>query len=265
MNPQEKAFPIKICAFQIADSIHLKDLKADFTGKLIGGSATELFYHLENQAYMYVFNYGVVAFANMPDLEMSKTISYLHQYSSKVNDNKMDEQYSITLLEDENLHFGFDSMFVPEINEEVIKIGLLNIAQSVALDFYAKETDDLLEKVKKFTNDLEQNGKLTISKKNMLRFIGRSLNTKNRILENLYIFDSPDVVWDNGYLDKIYTGLSKVFELRNRYKEIESTLRNIEANLNIFMQINQHGEAKMLEWIIIWLIVIEVLHMFIKW
>jgi len=35
----------------------------------------------------------------------------------------------------------------------------------------------------------------------MMKFIGKSLNTKNKIVDNLYIFDSPDIAWDNKTLN----------------------------------------------------------------
>ncbi|MDA0941070.1 MAG: RMD1 family protein, partial [Bacteroidetes bacterium] len=48
---------------------------------------------------------------------------------------------------------------------------------------------------------LEKRGKLTISGKKLKQFIGHVLKIKNQISENLYIFDSPDITWENEALN----------------------------------------------------------------
>ena len=68
------------------------------------------------------------------------------------------------------------------------------------------------------TDHLETTGSLQLSRKNMLRFIGKSLNSKNRIAANLYLFDSPDLRWEDEYLDKTHRGLVKTFDLPARFR-----------------------------------------------
>ncbi|MBF0112834.1 MAG: hypothetical protein HQK74_08900, partial [Desulfamplus sp.] len=53
---------VKLYAFYIAESINLKILKADFTGKLLNSSSSELFYSVGDSGYIYIFNYGAVVF-----------------------------------------------------------------------------------------------------------------------------------------------------------------------------------------------------------
>ena len=97
----------------------------------------------------------------------------------------------------------------------------------------------------------------------MMRFIGRALGTQNEIAENIYIFDAPDLVWDDEYLDRLNQGLSKHFDLRVRFSEIEYTLRIIEDNLRVFSEIINQRESSLLEWIIILLILVEVFDLLI--
>ncbi len=255
---------VKLYAFYIAESINLKQLKADFTGKLLTSSSYELFYAVGDSGYINIFNYGAVVFANFSTIEMSKTINFLRSYCSVFFDKKLDEQYEIIMQKESEIIFTFNALSIPKINENVIKIAMLNLAHSVSLDYYTEISEELLTSIKNFTIELETKGKLHISKKNMLKFIGKSLNTKNRIAENLYIFDAPEIVWEDEYIDKINRGLIESFELRNRHKEIEFTFKNIEDNLYIFLEINQHHESNKLEYIIIILIFIEVINMFVS-
>ena len=110
---------------------------------------------------------------------------------------------------------------------------------------------------------MEEEGKLKISRKNIMKFIGKALNTKNKIVENLYIFDAPAVTWNNEYLEKVNTTLSRHFELGLRYRSIENNFNIIKDNLEAFTDLYHQSESSKLEWIIIILILVEVLDTFI--
>jgi uncharacterized Rmd1/YagE family protein len=98
----------------------------------------------------------------------------------------------------------------------------------------------------------------------MLRFIGRALNTQIDIAENIYIFDAPDLAWDDEYLDKLHHGLIKHFDLKVRFSEVEYTLKIIEDNLTVFRELSHQRESNLLEIIIIILILFEVFHLIIS-
>jgi required for meiotic nuclear division protein 1 len=253
--------PIKISAYHIADSINLKQFKAEFTGTLLSSSSSELFYSLEN-GYLNIFNYGSVAFANITDVEKSKVLKLLHGYIQNPLPTAFSDDFRISHTDSPKPVFDFDDMFVQTIDVSIIKIVMFNVTQSVALDFYANESEMLLEKVNGFATELEHKGKIKISKRNMLKFIGLTLNRKNRVIENLYIFDVPEVVWEDKLLDEINSGLVRLFDLRTRFREVQSNFKNIEENLSIFMDLYQHRMSNILEWIIIILILIEVVDLF---
>ena len=110
---------------------------------------------------------------------------------------------------------------------------------------------------------LEQHGKLDISGHKLKRFIGKVLNIKNKISENLYIFDSPEITWEIEELNKLNQDLKQVFDLKDRYRLIHDRIEIIKENLELFKDIMDHKESSRLEWIIIILIVIEVVDLFI--
>jgi len=66
-----------------------------------------------------------------------------------------------------------------------LRIVMLNIGQSVALDYYEVLTNELITSSKHYILELEQRGKLSISKTNLLKYIGKVLNVKNSIVNNL--------------------------------------------------------------------------------
>ena len=255
---------MKITAFYIADQLSLKQVKDNYAGALAQENSSELFYNVDQDKYFYAFDYGAVVFANMSDVEVSQNLHFLQPFCTNMLEEKIRDDFEIVQRENEQMTFHFDSLTVPRLDEDVVKIAMLSLAQTVALDFFDKRAHTLLTEVHHFTSQLENEGTIRISRKNMLRFIGRTLNSKNRIIENLFIFDSPDLTWDDEYLERIHRGLSRTFELQTRFKEIEYTFKVVEDNLAIFRELFLHRESSILEWIIIALICIEVFDLIIS-
>lgn len=249
---------MKISAFYIAEGIRLKELKEAYAGSLLQENPYELFYRVDESSYFYVFDYGAVVFANMDDTDMSKNLALLQPMCLRPLPEKIRENFEILLKPNEPLHVGFNSLTCPKMTEDVAKIAMMNVAHSVSMDFYTRRAEELLAEIHVFTNQMEHEGAIQISRSNMIRFIGRMLNSKNRIIENLFIFDSPDLTWDDEYLDKIHHGLARTFDIQSRFKEVEYTFKVIEDNLSVFRELYLHRESSKLEWIIIVLICIEV-------
>jgi uncharacterized Rmd1/YagE family protein len=141
---------------------------------------------------------------------------------------------------------------------------MFNLAQSVGIDYYHTVADTLLAEVKSFAQELEATGRFSMGRKSMRKFVGRALNTQNDIAENIYIFDAPELVWDDQYLDKLHQGLIRHFDLRVRFSELEYTMRIIEDNLTVFRELAHQRESSLLEWIIILLIFVEVIDMILS-
>jgi uncharacterized Rmd1/YagE family protein len=254
---------IPIIAYQIAENTNIKKFKTEYKGDLINFSSFELFYKYE-QGYVFVLNYGIVVFANIDEISRNKFISLLTKYCINHLDNRLQEDFIIEKKETLQPDFSYNSLLVNEINDDVIRIAMLQVAQSLALDFYQEVAQLLFDDSVNLTNQLEAYGKLIISKQKLLKFIGKTLNTKNRIIDNLYIFDTPPVVWEDEFLGNINDGLTKTFDISIRFKELEYMLKRVESNLSVFVELTNAKESKRLEWVVIILIFIEILHLFLN-
>lgn len=254
---------MKISAYYIAEELRLKPLKEAYAGTLLQENPYELFYRVEENHYLYVFDYGTVVFAGMPVVDVSRNIALLQDYAVNPLPEKIHDDITLNLNPDGILAFRFDTIEVPRLDENVVKIAMLSVAQSVAIDFYSQRARNMLGEINILTNQMEADGTIRIGRRNMLRFIGRTLNSKNKIVENLFIFDSPDITWEDELLDRLHRGLSKHFELQPRFREIEYTFKIIEDNLTVFRELYLHRESNILEYIIIALICIEVIDLLV--
>ena len=253
---------VKLSAILVANQLDIKGLKAFLEIKPAYDSSTELLYSFGNDRYQYFFNYGVIVFSGHSEEEIKIAVKAIQPYLKDPNNNWLRDDHEIS-VEPGEMEFEFDQLIVDHLDVKVIRIAMFNLAQSVALDHYHVITENSLSEIKVFARDLERTGKLSIGRREMIKFIGKALNTQNDIADNIYIFDAPEQVWDDEYLDKLHKGLMKHFDLRVRFSEIEYTLRIIEDNLSVFREISHQRESSILEWIIIVLILVEVLNLFV--
>ncbi|HLT80648.1 MAG TPA: RMD1 family protein [Cyclobacteriaceae bacterium] len=253
---------ITLTAFHVAKQLDLKGIRTAL-GKPVAEQSSELFYSFPDNRYQYYFNYGVIVFCGYTDEEMRDAMQTVEHYSRYSVSHISRDEFAILHDADASTRFEFHRVILGTLADEVFRIVMFNLAQSVALDYYANAAENLLMEIKGFTNQMERKGTLSIRRRNMMRFLGRALNTQNSIVENIYIFEVPDLVWENEYLDKLHQGLIQHFELRTRFRGVEYMMRMIEANLEVFSEILNQRESSLLEIIIILLILVEVVDFFI--
>ncbi len=254
---------MKTYAFQVADIINIKNFKEDYAGTPVFSDSNELFYSNEEGQFLYIFKYGVVCFYNYDQTEMSRIMGLLKQYCRNISEVKITEEYEIEVNPEKD-DFSYNSIIIREAEVEVIKLIMLNVSQSVVLDYYSRQTELLLEDTQQYTFHLEEKGEINISGKKLKSFIGKSLNLKNKISENLYIFSSPPITWDNEYLNKTDQNLKKAFDLKLRTRNLQEDIQIIKENLDLFKEFLFHQKSDFLEIIIIILILVEVVNLIIE-
>jgi uncharacterized Rmd1/YagE family protein len=252
---------IKIEAIQIAEAFNIKKLRAEFGIESHSSSPSEVFYTLnDKKRYLYIFDYGVAVLANYSLDEKQELIQFVKNYATTIVDLDLFEEYQIEI--DPNLSrvvIKNDYVSVPYVDPSVLRIIMLNIAQSVALDYYEVLTDELITSSKEYILELEKRGRLSISKTNLLKYIGKVLNVKNSIVDNLYILDDPNLVWDNEELNLLNRHLKANFDINPRFKDLDYRLDIVEDNLKLFTDVLNVRESSRLEWIVIILIFLEII------
>ncbi len=253
---------LKIQAFQIAENFDIKNIKRDFAGKLISGASFDLFYQINEEAYILILDYGVAVFAGLDQVDISKTLSFLRDYSENAFEEMLTEDFEINTGA-ESISFSFNSINIPELKTTALQLVMFNVGQSVGLDYYSSLAQKLLDSATEQNDVLERKGKFQISKKELLMFIGKSLNIKKKIIDNIYVLDEPDFIWEDEALNKLNQGLRDIFDIRARFRELDYRLQNVKDNLGVLTELVHHRDSNRLEWIIIFLILFEVLNVII--
>ncbi|MFD0963787.1 RMD1 family protein [Pseudofulvibacter geojedonensis] len=252
----------KVVAYQIGSYLDLKLCTDILSLDPLFEDSDEVFYQKNEGEFIYAFQFGMISFFGISNQEIQTIISKLKRACKQYFDEKLKEELEVE-INNANILVKFNKVIIPEINPEIIRLVMLYTSQSVALNRYGEITEKLIAETTKYTKYLELHGKLNISGNNLKKFIGRVLNIKNGILENLYIFDSPDIIWEDELLNQLDQKLKVTFDLKDRYRRLSHRIEIIKENLELFKDIMDHNESKKLEWIIILLILVEVIDMFI--
>lgn len=252
----------QVVSYQIADSIDIKAFRTTYKEGIYRYDADELFYKTGEGCYVYVFKYGVVCFMGYTEAEAAAFMERLGPFCKNVFERRLSEEFEVETNAQEN-KFGYNKIEITKPDIEVLRLIMLNVSQSVALDYFSEQTNRLQEETNANTQNLERRGRLKISGVHLKMFIGKTLNLKNRIAENLYIFDSPPETWEDENLNRIDQGLKKTFDLQERYRDIREGLEIVRENLELFKDLLQYRNSTFLEWIIIILVALEVINLLI--
>ena len=252
-------------SIQIADTIDIKQFKNVFKAELLHEDADELFFRVnrETQKYLSVFKYGIVCFLGYNEVEITALIQVILPYSKNPFEQQISDEFEVETNAPKN-NFGCNKIAIENPHTEALRLIMLNVSQSVALDHYSQQTNILLGETTYHTQLLEKKGRLGLRGSNLKKYIGRTLNIKNRIEVNLYIFDSPEETWEDENLNQLDIGLKKTFDLQARFKNIHQGLEIVKENLELFKDLLQYRNSVVLEWIIILLIFVEVINLFIE-
>ncbi len=268
----DNAQPYSIKAVHITERLKLKDLREKFTGPPFEFSNYEMIVRYSPDSYLFVYNYGSVVFFNVPEELQDKELESIqecfvpsdHGRATDVFLLEVQESSSVVSQSSLNKVF-FDRVVVSHFSYEVVKIVCMLFAESTALEYYEVLIENLLVKTNQFSKKLRRQGKMLESTKDLIKFIGLCLDTKQEIISNLYIVDSPDETWESLELDKLHQDLKIMMEIDIRYRALEYKIKIIQESVDVIVDLSKSKRETFLEIIIILLISFEIIISIVKW
>jgi uncharacterized Rmd1/YagE family protein len=247
----------KADAYHLGQRIKLKSVCDKFKYEIIKSEHSFLLFKLDEQSFCYIKDYGSIVFINITE-ELSKYIIELILDRTISIDEFPCENYVLEENINKEFNVGFSSISIPEFTLDMAHIVMLNLGQSVALDNYFEMSFSLLEQIKIYANQIENTGSINLTRKKVKKFIGKTMNLKNSIAENLFIFETSNLAWTDKDLAKLDNQMREELEILLRHNGLQNNLNVISENLDFFKDILQHKHSSTLEWIIILLILFEI-------
>ncbi|KAI9004304.1 hypothetical protein CLU79DRAFT_782867 [Phycomyces nitens] len=211
---------------------------------------------------MFLFDYGVVVFWGMTLQEEQRVLKELEPFE--------DEKLESDDVETEAFNYHYNEYYQPRIYNDIItlrhpsnylvKLTIAHaIAQSVKMTLFERLIDDTINETKYIPQVMAESGTIQMSRTAITKKIGQLFIMRINVNLVSNILDTPEIFWSEPALEPLYSAIRSYLEisqrvelLNQRVEVISDLLEMLKDHLN-----SSHGEH--LEWIVIWLIAMEIL------
>ncbi|MGE4232958.1 MAG: RMD1 family protein [Bacteriovoracia bacterium] len=253
-----KHYPIR--AYHIAERLRLRDVRDKLGYSPKEFSNYEMVIQLTgDDSYLAIYNFGSIVFFNVPDADFEKEMARLSEFRTPSDTMRTSDNFLIEISENGQNKAHFDRLEVRALSYDSVKIAAVLLAQSTALEYYEILIENLLEKTSQFSRILQRKGKYLEENQDLIQFIGMCLNTRQDVIANLYIVDSPDEVWENNDLERLFTDLKAILDIDARYRALDHKIEIIQDSIEVMIDLSKSRREVKLELTIIALIAFEII------
>lgn len=204
-----------------------------------------------------IFSYGVAVHwnVNLDDRRM------LHEeilgFAAQPLDEVQEDLFHYSVGSGQNrIHYDH---FELESDDEKSLLAISHaMAQSIKLAVFEQQALDTIRTTRHLPNSLATQGTISLSKKSLAKIRGRLFLTKSDINLNYDLLDTPDFFWQNPEYQPLYSMAANYLELAQRTEVLTKKLETIHELLEMLADEQKHQHSSALEWIIIWLIAVEI-------
>ena len=250
----------KVTAHYIARNIDLNLFAQRVPYSLILKTRTHFLFVVDKEQWLFVYGFGVIVLVNLPKEFLKKLMTKkVQQCCASILPERYTEEYQI--IEDSALpkeSVEFDAAKLPVLTREKLEIISEVVAQSVAIDVFDGQVDAMLQEFSLLTTELEQKGRTSARTSQILKLIGKDYSILEFMITRLSLLDKPEITWQEAELETLFHGLRSMFELEDRFTNLDYKLRFIQSNSELMLETVRTRRDQFLEVTIIGLIVIEI-------
>jgi len=213
---------------------------------------------------IFYFDYGCVVFWGLSPREEKAALDELRSFTiDPVSEMELDNSY-------DTMEFVFDRKANPQrpIRFDRMRLRTLQVQEKLALSYAMAQSSKLfvfesrvlesVEMTRYLPKELATRGKIQSSKKDLNKLIGQLFVQQTEV--NLFssILDTPDFLWEDEEHTPVYHYTRSYLEVDDRVTLLNSRLAVIRELLDVLNAQVADSNSTRLEWIIIWLISVEI-------
>lgn len=263
MHTNNAPLNIQMKALQLPKDVNLSKIENLFKVKLIKSIDSSYFCEISEWKSIFFYKFSAIVFLGFSDDE----INFYHeqiilQSVEKVEISQYYEVYVDPTIEKDYI-LRDDFITIKEGSIAFFEIIAFSLAHTVAMEYYEKITEQFFQKIN-FYDDIKNLGSIRMREKDLLQFIAELLSIKHKIVNELYLFDKPEILWDDIRLERLYTSLYGFFDITDRFKSMEYKLDFMNENITFLYDILHTRKSHSLEWVVILLIWFEIVFTLIE-
>lgn len=224
-------------------------------------------YHLEkyrdvihlkkNTSEIYIFQYGVIVAWNISYDELQAFLLELKPFQNESLATPIIDEFTFSTGGD-NFRIHSDHITC-QTTENMEKIAVSHgIAQSVKLADLEQSAQNTIDDTAYIPRSIAKEGVTHLSRRDISRMRGGLYLVKSNIHLNFDLLDTPEFFWEYPELQDIYITTANYLEVTQRIDILNKKLDIIHELFTMLSDEQKHKHSSTLEWIIIWLIAIEI-------
>lgn len=214
--------------------------------------------HFDEHHYgdAFYFGYGAAVFWNISKEASLLLLNEVKPFEIQPNEEiEIDE---VTYIYGQSARIVEDEIILPD-HEILTKLAVSHgLAQSVKLGSFEVAIQKTFNSTQYIPADLAVHGKISLSRSEIRRKMGELFLERNSINLHVNVLDTPELFWDYPELEPLYRMVANYFDIEKRSHVLNQRLGVIHELFEMLGTELNHQHSSRLEWIIIWLIVIEV-------
>ncbi|KAM0937458.1 hypothetical protein DsansV1_C25g0188691 [Dioscorea sansibarensis] len=209
--------------------------------------------------YVVVFQYGSAVLFNIADHEAEEYLDIVRKHASGLLPEMRKDDYGV--VEKPFLmtwmQGGLDYIVLKSLDIDGVRIIASVLGQSIALDYFVGQVDDMVEEFTGINRGMEKSGTFTMQRKKLFQLVGKANSNLADVIIKLGLFDRSEIAWKNANYAQILEYLREEYELTQRFGSLDFKLKFVEHNVHFLQEVLQNRRSDLLEWGIIILLTIE--------
>jgi required for meiotic nuclear division protein 1 len=252
VNRLPKDRPIPVHALNLGERLHLRGL---YETPL---EYSPLVLAVGERGLAMLFRYGVAVLFNVTEAEQKVWLKELKERIEKPYRRHESEDTQV-LVSAKAEGVSAEGINLADASLPRLQVVATVLARSVSLAWYEAAMATAFDVVEPLARELDKPRASGRVLREVLRHIGSSLLTQQKMIGRVEIADKPDILWDQPELERLYARLEDEYELGERLATLERKLELIERTAETTLDLVQARRTLRVEWYIVLLIVFEVM------
>lgn len=204
----------------------------------------------------FYFDYGATVCWNASKETALALLTEVKPYEVQPNDEIETDEF--TYFYGQIAKIAEDEIILPD-QEVLTKLAISHgLAQSVKLGSFEIAIQKTFNDTQSIPTALARYGHISLSRREIRRKMGELFLERNSISVHVNVLDTPELFWDYPELEPLYRMTASYLDIEKRSHVLNQRLEAIHELFEMLGTELNHQHSNRLEWIIIWLIVIEV-------
>lgn len=166
---------------------------------------------------------------------------------------------TVAAMEASTVTISNDVMTLPDDTKAKQRLAVsFAMGQSTVLAVFEARVESKVQEYKYIPETLAVSGKIKIPSKKIGTMIGEIFVIRHDLNLHTDILDTPDFFWEEEKYVPEYKMVWRYLEMDGRVEVLNKRLDMLKELLDVLQQQMENAHASALEWIVIWLILIEV-------